>query len=496
MSQPNIPPIDPSITLTREEAVNLLITSVAMEELGLSHVLNAEGEKIQYAVGTLHDQQTERPFTLDEVLSVNNSVLELMDAASANEMFLASKLQDIMKIPTIRGATGVPGVTGITGSDIGNTGTIGITGVTGTTGPMGLIGLTGPTGIMGAIGITGITGTTGITGATGATGPFGANGAGLNGQLNFDPNDANNYSLYQVILYDGNIYAVIHTPPSGVPGSSPDYLLLAAVGSTGEPGITGPTGNLGVTGTVAGVTGLTGETGELGATAPGMTGQIPFDINDIATYTVGQILSYGGATYVVRQAPPSGLPGQSADYSIVAAEGAIGATGMQGAIGITGITGGTGITGFTGLLGMTGAQGALGPDTTKTFFFGQRLSNLSTLPIVGTVITPFDVNTRLGSGVTLTSGNERINFSVAGNYYINYEVNLNPTILGNVVVSATLLLNGSSVPGGSASSLLTAELDVQTTISITAGQYLQLQLYALLGTIPLQNPGITMTIIY
>ncbi|MCL6488857.1 MAG: hypothetical protein K6T76_07980 [Alicyclobacillus mali] len=53
MSQPNIPNINPSISLTRDDAVNLLLSSIALEELGLGHLTNAEAEKIQYVLGTL-----------------------------------------------------------------------------------------------------------------------------------------------------------------------------------------------------------------------------------------------------------------------------------------------------------------------------------------------------------------------------------------------------------------------------------------------------------
>lgn len=53
MSQANMPNITPTITISRDDALNLLLFSIAMQELGISHILNAEGEKIQFALGTL-----------------------------------------------------------------------------------------------------------------------------------------------------------------------------------------------------------------------------------------------------------------------------------------------------------------------------------------------------------------------------------------------------------------------------------------------------------
>ncbi|WP_179885225.1 hypothetical protein [Bacillus cereus] len=46
MSQANIPNITPTVSLTREESVNLILSSIALQELGLAHIINAEGEKI------------------------------------------------------------------------------------------------------------------------------------------------------------------------------------------------------------------------------------------------------------------------------------------------------------------------------------------------------------------------------------------------------------------------------------------------------------------
>nr|WP_246552888.1 hypothetical protein [Paenibacillus tritici] len=53
MSTPNIPNITPTVAVSRDDVVNLLFSSIAMEQLGLAHIINAEGEKIQFSLGTL-----------------------------------------------------------------------------------------------------------------------------------------------------------------------------------------------------------------------------------------------------------------------------------------------------------------------------------------------------------------------------------------------------------------------------------------------------------
>ena len=49
-------PVITASTTTREQAITDLIQSVALEETALSHILNAEGEKIQKVVAIFWKQ--------------------------------------------------------------------------------------------------------------------------------------------------------------------------------------------------------------------------------------------------------------------------------------------------------------------------------------------------------------------------------------------------------------------------------------------------------
>ncbi|MEK4504385.1 hypothetical protein NYE55_39505 [Bacillus sp. FSL R12-0069] len=107
----------------------------------------------------------------------------------------------------------------------------------------------------------------------------------------------------------------------------------------------------------SGVTGPTGATGSF-------VGGVTFDPGNPSGYLEGEIIFYNGSTYVVNTNNPTGIPGQSPDYTLVSAAGATGPTGPQGAQGIQGPTGPQGIQGPTGpqgIQGPTGPQGIQGP---------------------------------------------------------------------------------------------------------------------------------------
>jgi hypothetical protein len=167
LSQPNVPNITPSITLTRNDAINLLLSSIAMEELGLSHIINAEGEKLQFALGTLPGLSGP-PATISDILNVNASIQDTLKTTIQKEFLLQVKLD------TILGATIIPGPTGPAGPIGAPGGATGPTGATGTTGPIGATGPTGATGTGGGAGATGATGATGAAGGIGPTGPTAA----------------------------------------------------------------------------------------------------------------------------------------------------------------------------------------------------------------------------------------------------------------------------------------------------------------------------------
>jgi hypothetical protein len=93
---PNFPEnINPSEELDKEQVVLLHLTSIAFEELGLAHIINAEAEKLQFALGTLNDSD---PVVkdLDDLLDINRSVERVLRTVIKKEMILQFKLDDVI----------------------------------------------------------------------------------------------------------------------------------------------------------------------------------------------------------------------------------------------------------------------------------------------------------------------------------------------------------------------------------------------------------------
>lgn len=80
-----MPVITPSHT-TRCQAITDVIESVALQETALSHILNAEGEKLQRAIGMAN-------VTPVQLLQFNRSVEQTIRSVAQLEVILQSKLR-------------------------------------------------------------------------------------------------------------------------------------------------------------------------------------------------------------------------------------------------------------------------------------------------------------------------------------------------------------------------------------------------------------------
>ena len=89
MSMPSFP--KDGANMTREQALTMVIASIAMEENALSHVIDAEGDKLRYILDRCREacgcEETPR-----EILEANESVTRLLDAVAQNQMILRNKL--------------------------------------------------------------------------------------------------------------------------------------------------------------------------------------------------------------------------------------------------------------------------------------------------------------------------------------------------------------------------------------------------------------------
>ncbi len=252
MSLPSFPSISPPFT--REDVVNQILASIAMEELGLSHIINAEGEKLQYILGTLPGISGP-PATVDDVLAANDSVRSMLDTVAQNQLFFKTKMQNALNSSELQGATGATGATGPTGPEGGPTGATGPAGAAGATGATGATGPTGATGEAGIAGVTGPTGPAGAQGPAGAPGPQGATGA---------------------------------TGAQGVQGPQGATGATGSVGPAGAPGPQGPIGPDGPQG-LQGPQGIPGVQGATGPTGP--TGSNITDVSGFAANTSGSTIT-------------------------------------------------------------------------------------------------------------------------------------------------------------------------------------------------------------
>ncbi len=172
-------------------------------------------------------------------------------------------------------------------------------------------------------------------------------------QIANESNDGSGFEmLFQSGLGNGPTGPTGPTGPKGAPGND---------GPQGPRGNPGPQGNPGI----QGIPGVTGPTGPAGSTGP--TG--PVGINWQGTWTntaynFRDAVQYLGSSYFCKNVAGcnAGNPAaDTADWDLIALEGATGPTGPTGVSGATGPTGAAGPSGPTGPTGPTGRTGPTGP---------------------------------------------------------------------------------------------------------------------------------------
>lgn len=98
MSQPTFPEINPD--MTHDYALNMILTSIAMEETALGNIINAESEKLKYVIESL-TQCDSGKHDLDCLLAVNQSITRLLDSVTQNQMLLKNKMESVLQaMPT------------------------------------------------------------------------------------------------------------------------------------------------------------------------------------------------------------------------------------------------------------------------------------------------------------------------------------------------------------------------------------------------------------
>ncbi|SFI78652.1 hypothetical protein SAMN04488574_104251 [Bacillus sp. 71mf] len=101
MSFPNIPNITPTISISTAQTIPLLLSSIALEELALAHIINAEAEKLQFVLGTLPPGRTTLSppvVTISNLLTVDSSVQRTLRDVIKKEMLLEFKFENVLDL--------------------------------------------------------------------------------------------------------------------------------------------------------------------------------------------------------------------------------------------------------------------------------------------------------------------------------------------------------------------------------------------------------------
>jgi len=93
MSMPEFPEPNPDFTL--EQALIMILSSIALEEAALGHIMNAEGEKIQHTLDLT--RCGDHTACLNSIVEVNKSVADLLEMVQQNQIILKNKMEKVLE---------------------------------------------------------------------------------------------------------------------------------------------------------------------------------------------------------------------------------------------------------------------------------------------------------------------------------------------------------------------------------------------------------------
>lgn len=93
MSLPKIPEMPSIPCITPSAAISFILASIALEEIGLSHIINAEGEKIQAAIGSFECGKSD----ICDLLSIDKSVNTVLRTVLKKELLLDLKMVEALE---------------------------------------------------------------------------------------------------------------------------------------------------------------------------------------------------------------------------------------------------------------------------------------------------------------------------------------------------------------------------------------------------------------
>lgn len=97
MSMPKIPDFTSDLSVDREEAVIMLLSSIAEEEMALSRIIHAQADSLSHFFDTRTDEGG-RPFTYDDMMKINDSVVSMMNDIMTKEIILKMKLAKVIEL--------------------------------------------------------------------------------------------------------------------------------------------------------------------------------------------------------------------------------------------------------------------------------------------------------------------------------------------------------------------------------------------------------------